>query len=89
MCLCAGEIKWQQPQPAGLRSTVPVLSVPDLDGDKVDDVALVASDNTQVTISDIIYYIYYYLFSSFPSYSASIKLCSDSQYLEFVFLGNN
>lgn len=42
-----GDIRWQQPQPSGLRSTVPVLSVPDLDGDKVSDVGLVASDNTQ------------------------------------------
>ncbi|XP_042364418.1 protein FAM234A [Plectropomus leopardus] len=42
-----GNIMWQQPQPTGLRSTLPVLSVPDLDGDKVEDVALVASDNTQ------------------------------------------
>lgn len=42
-----GDIRWQQPQPTGLRSTVPVLSVPDLDKDKVDDVALVASDSTQ------------------------------------------
>ncbi|GAA6227935.1 protein FAM234A [Lates japonicus] len=46
----SGEIKWQQPQPAGLRSTAPVFSVPDLDGDKVDDVALVASDNTQTQL---------------------------------------
>lgn len=45
-----GEIRWQQPQPTGLRSTVPVLSVPDLDGDKVDDVALVASDSTQTQL---------------------------------------
>lgn len=56
VCVCSGEIRWQQPQPAGLRSTVPVLSVPDLDGDKVNDVALVASDSTQVKISDVIYY---------------------------------
>ncbi|KAM3592365.1 uncharacterized protein V6R79_017319 [Siganus canaliculatus] len=42
-----GDIRWQQFQPSGLHSTLPVLSVPDLDGDKVSDVALVASDNTQ------------------------------------------
>ncbi|XP_019939001.1 protein FAM234A [Paralichthys olivaceus] len=46
----SGEIKWQQPQPSGLHSTVPVLSVPDLDGDKVNDVALVASDSTQTQL---------------------------------------
>lgn len=45
-----GSISWQQPQPTGLRSTVPVLSVPDLDGDKVEDVALVASDSTQTQL---------------------------------------
>ncbi|XP_058481957.1 protein FAM234A [Solea solea] len=46
-----GDIKWQQPQPAGLHTTVPVLSVPDLDGDKVGDVALVASDKTQTKLA--------------------------------------
>lgn len=46
-----GDIRWQQPQPTGLHSTVPVLSVPDLDGDKVNDVALVASDNTQTQLA--------------------------------------
>lgn len=46
----SGSISWQQPQPTGLRSTVPVLSVPDLDGDKVEDVALVASDSTQTQL---------------------------------------
>ncbi|KAG8009092.1 hypothetical protein GBF38_011701 [Nibea albiflora] len=45
-----GEIRWQQPQPSGLRSTVPVLSVPDLDGGEVKDVALVASDDTQTQL---------------------------------------
>lgn len=45
-----GNVSWQQPQPSGLRSTVPVLSVPDLDEDKVSDVALVASDNTQTQL---------------------------------------
>lgn len=58
VCLRTGEIRWQQPQPPGLHSTVPVLSVPDLDGDKLSDVALVASDVTQVNISDVIYYSY-------------------------------
>ncbi|XP_037611352.1 protein FAM234A [Sebastes umbrosus] len=43
-----GVARWQQPQPLSLHSTVPVLSVPDLDGDKVNDVALVASGNTQL-----------------------------------------
>ncbi|XP_023255914.1 protein FAM234A [Seriola lalandi dorsalis] len=46
----SGEIKWQHRQPPDLHSTVPVLSVPDLDGDKVNDVALVASDNTQTQL---------------------------------------
>ncbi|XP_039990684.1 protein FAM234A isoform X2 [Xiphias gladius] len=46
----SGEIRWQQPQPPGLHSTVPVLSVPDLDGDKLSDVALVASDVTQTQL---------------------------------------
>ncbi|KAL3051269.1 hypothetical protein OYC64_001521 [Pagothenia borchgrevinki] len=45
-----GEVRWQQPQLPGLRSTVPVLSVPDLDGDKVSDVALVATDDTQTQL---------------------------------------
>ncbi|KAM7370972.1 hypothetical protein PAMP_010478 [Pampus punctatissimus] len=46
----SGEVKWQQPQPTGLHSTVPVLSVPDLNTDGVSDVALVASDNTQTQL---------------------------------------
>ncbi|CAK6964116.1 protein FAM234A [Scomber scombrus] len=46
----SGEVKWNQSQPTGLSSTVPVLSVPDLDGDQVSDVALVASDNTQTQL---------------------------------------
>lgn len=49
--MCAGKVMWQQPQPPGLHSTVPVLSIPDLDGDKVGDVALVMSDNTQVMVA--------------------------------------
>lgn len=45
-----GEIRWQQPQPSGLHSTVPVLSVPDLDGDKVGDVALLAHNPIQTEV---------------------------------------
>lgn len=45
-----GDVRWQQPHPAGLHSIVPVLSVPDLDGDKVGDVALVAPDSTQTQL---------------------------------------
>lgn len=47
----AGKVRWQQQQPPGLHGTVPVLSVPDLDRDMVKDLALVASDNTQVNIA--------------------------------------
>ncbi|KAJ0060172.1 hypothetical protein NL108_004019, partial [Boleophthalmus pectinirostris] len=45
-----GEVQWQQPHPAGQPSTIPVLSLPDLDGDKVGDVALIAheSENTKI-----------------------------------------
>ncbi|XP_028264598.1 protein FAM234A [Parambassis ranga] len=45
-----GKVVWQQPQPTGLHSSVPVLSVLDVDGDKVSDVALVASDHTQTQL---------------------------------------
>ncbi|XP_077407067.1 protein FAM234A [Vanacampus margaritifer] len=45
-----GEVRWQQPKPAGQHSSVPVLSIPDLDGDKVSDVALVASDTMQTQL---------------------------------------
>ncbi|XP_051274609.1 protein FAM234A [Dicentrarchus labrax] len=45
-----GDVMWQQPHPPGLHTTVPVLSVPDLDRDKVSDVALVASDNSQTQL---------------------------------------
>ncbi|XP_019736536.1 protein FAM234A [Hippocampus comes] len=45
-----GEVRWQQPHPPGLHSSLPVLSVPDLDGDKVSDVALVASDSMQTQL---------------------------------------
>lgn len=54
VCLCTGEIIWQQPQPSGLYSAVPALNVPDLDGDKLNDVALVASDHTQVHSSEAV-----------------------------------
>uniref|UniRef100_UPI0037E792CE protein FAM234A n=1 Tax=Semicossyphus pulcher TaxID=241346 RepID=UPI0037E792CE len=46
----SGIIRWQQPQPPGLHSTGPVLSVPDLDGDQANDVTLVAPDNTQTQL---------------------------------------
>ncbi|XP_026172124.1 protein FAM234A [Mastacembelus armatus] len=44
----SGEIRWQQPH--GLNSSLPVLSVPDMDGDKVGDVALVASKDTRTEL---------------------------------------
>ncbi|KAM6898937.1 protein FAM234A isoform 1-T2 [Lycodopsis pacificus] len=47
----SGDIMWQHPQPPGLNGTVPVLIVPDLDGDKVSDVALVSYDNTQTQLA--------------------------------------
>ncbi|KAM8889086.1 protein FAM234A [Synchiropus picturatus] len=40
-----GEVRWLQPHPVGVRSVAPVLSVPDLDGDSVGDIALLASDS--------------------------------------------
>lgn len=46
-----GEVQWQQPQPQGLPSSLPVLSLPDLDGDKVGDVALVAHSSTQTEVT--------------------------------------
>ncbi|XP_056285502.1 protein FAM234A [Pseudoliparis swirei] len=46
-----GDIRWQQPQPPGLNGSLPVLIVPDLDGDAVSDVALVASDITQTQLA--------------------------------------
>ena len=54
MFLFPGVIVWQQPQPLGLNSTLPVLSVPDLDGDGVSDVALVAPGPLQVNFIGII-----------------------------------
>lgn len=45
-----GEVQWQQPQPAGLHSNVPVLSLPDLDEDKIGDVALVAHNSLQTEV---------------------------------------
>uniref|UniRef100_H3BW15 Family with sequence similarity 234 member A n=1 Tax=Tetraodon nigroviridis TaxID=99883 RepID=H3BW15_TETNG len=44
----SGSLVWRQPQPPGLPSTTPVLSLPDLDGDKVGEVALVMSDSSQM-----------------------------------------
>ncbi|KAM9837320.1 protein FAM234A isoform 1-T2 [Aulostomus maculatus] len=46
-----GTVRWQQSQPSGLHNKVPVLSVPDLDGDGVGDIALVASDNAQTQLA--------------------------------------
>ncbi|XP_072311668.1 protein FAM234A [Eucyclogobius newberryi] len=45
-----GEVQWQQSQTAGKPSTVPVLSLPDLDGDKVGDVALLAHDSERTEV---------------------------------------
>ncbi|XP_057681367.1 protein FAM234A [Corythoichthys intestinalis] len=45
-----GEVRWQQSHPSGPHSSIPVLSVPDLDADKVGDIALVASDNVQTQL---------------------------------------
>lgn len=45
-----GEIIWSQPRPTGLQSSLPVLRVPDQDGDHVKDVVLVASDYTQTQL---------------------------------------
>ncbi|XP_077482014.1 protein FAM234A [Stigmatopora argus] len=45
-----GEVTWQQKHPPGLRSEIPVLSVPDLDADKVSDIALVGSDGVQTQL---------------------------------------
>ncbi|XP_033841199.1 protein FAM234A [Periophthalmus magnuspinnatus] len=45
-----GEVQWQQPQPAGQPSTIPVLSLPDLDSDKEGDVALLAHDSESTKV---------------------------------------
>ncbi|KAK2820212.1 hypothetical protein Q5P01_023171 [Channa striata] len=45
-----GQILWRQHKLPDLKYAMPVLSVPDLDGDKVGDVALVASDPTQTEL---------------------------------------
>ncbi|XP_067432979.1 protein FAM234A [Thunnus thynnus] len=45
-----GAVRWQQTQPPGLHTTLPVLSVPDLDADEIGDVALVAPDDTQTQL---------------------------------------
>lgn len=47
-CLDAGEVRWHQFRPSGLPIAEPALSVPDVDGDDVSDVVLVAYDSTQV-----------------------------------------
>lgn len=74
-CFCAGEIRWQQPQPSGLYSTVPVLNVPDLDGDKLNDVALVASDHTQVHSSEAVYYSQFSFLFFVPCTVRSCVVC--------------
>lgn len=51
LLMFAGKVVWRQPQPPGLPSTTPVLSLPDLDGDKVGEVALVMSDSSQVNLA--------------------------------------
>ena len=45
---CIGIVRWQQPHPPGLSSTLPALSIADLDGDGVKDVALVAPGTLKV-----------------------------------------
>ncbi|KAM9425290.1 protein FAM234A isoform 1-T2 [Pholidichthys leucotaenia] len=45
-----GRVTWTQPKPNDLHTSPPVLSVPDLDKDEVNDVALVASDGTQTQL---------------------------------------
>lgn len=47
-----GVVKWQRPQPLRLISSLPVLGIPDLDGDKVSEVAVVATGpmETQLVI---------------------------------------
>lgn len=71
LCSClmrlSGQVIWQQPQPTGLQSSLPVLNVPDLDSDRVADVVLVASGNTQVmffmkfTCSNLTYRFNYFV----------------------------
>ncbi|XP_070962807.1 protein FAM234A [Oncorhynchus clarkii lewisi] len=46
-----GVVTWARLQPPNLRSTLPVLSVSDLDGDGVSDVALVAPSPTQTQLA--------------------------------------
>ncbi|XP_043957673.1 protein FAM234A [Gambusia affinis] len=43
----SGAVFWQQPRPSVLPVSLPVLSVPDLDGDRVGDVVLVLLNGTQ------------------------------------------
>lgn len=40
-----GVVRWQQPRPPSLSTSTSVLNVPDLDGDHVNDVALISSEN--------------------------------------------
>lgn len=51
---CTGVVTWARLQPPNLRSTLPVLSVSDLDGDGVSDVALVAPSPTQVNLRGVL-----------------------------------
>lgn len=76
-CFCTGEVRWQQPQPSGLHSTLPVLSVPDLDEDKIVDVALVASDNTQVHIYTFFMHYYLHLFPCFIYFLTVLEISLD------------
>uniref|UniRef100_A0A3P9PVD6 Family with sequence similarity 234 member A n=1 Tax=Poecilia reticulata TaxID=8081 RepID=A0A3P9PVD6_POERE len=46
--LVPGAVMWQQPRPSVLSVSLPVLSVPDLDGDRVHDVVLVLLNDTQL-----------------------------------------
>ncbi|KAG7264989.1 hypothetical protein CRUP_017149, partial [Coryphaenoides rupestris] len=45
-----GVITWQRPHPPGPNSTLPVLSLPDLDGDGIAEVALVCPGPTQTQV---------------------------------------
>ncbi|XP_054913688.1 protein FAM234A [Poeciliopsis prolifica] len=45
-----GVVSWQQPRPSVLSVSLPVLSVPDLDGDQVGDVVLLLLNGTQTQL---------------------------------------
>ncbi|XP_014894265.1 protein ITFG3 isoform X1 [Poecilia latipinna] len=45
-----GVVMWQQPRPSVLSVSLPVLGVPDLDGDRVRDVVLVLLNGTQTQL---------------------------------------